>query len=278
MPSTTSVSTCTGCGPLDAGASTGGFTQVLLERGCPEVIAVDVGRGQLDPRLRADPRVRVWERTNLRALTLDHVDQRLVDLVVADVSFISLTLLIAPLVGVLRPDGDLLVMIKPQFEVGRERVGRGGVVRDPSCCAGGERGAGGRRRARLVDRLIEPVAGAAGNLEYFALRRRTVPAEPSTGGRALSAGAAGKRSRRAGTRARTMVIMSSDLRNRSGLGCRSPSGRDRTAAAAIRTVLAALDNAEAVPVPAKQPPPARPARTWPAGWPGSVPRKHDAES
>lgn len=160
---------------LDAGASTGGFTQVLLERGCAEVIAVDVGHGQLDRRLRDDPRVHVRERTNLRALTLDHVGRRAVDLIVADVSFISLTLLIAPLVGVLRPDGDLLVMIKPQFEVGRERVGRGGVVRDPALRAQAVTGVlAAAAEHGWSDHRIVPsqLPGAAGNLEYFALLRR----------------------------------------------------------------------------------------------------------
>ncbi len=116
---------------LDAGASTGGFTQVLLERGCREVVAVDVGTDQLAPSLRADPRVRVHEQTNLRDLSLDHVARQPVDLSVADVSFISLTLLIAPLAAVTDPAGTMLVMVKPQFEVGRSRLGKGGVVRDP---------------------------------------------------------------------------------------------------------------------------------------------------
>ena len=107
---------------LDAGASTGGFTQVLLERGCRQVIAVDVGTDQLAERLRNDPRVRWWPQTNLRDLTLAHVDQVPVDLVVADVSFISLTLLVAPLLGVTAADGQLLLLVKPQFEVGRERL------------------------------------------------------------------------------------------------------------------------------------------------------------
>ena len=166
---------------LDAGASTGGFTQVLLERGCPEVVAVDVGHGQLDARLRGEPRVRVWEHTNLRALTLEHVDGCPVDLVVADVSFISLTLLIAPLIGVLRADGDLLVLVKPQFEVGRQQLGRDGVVREPDL------------RRRAVSEVLETAAarqwyghqvvasrrpGATGNREYFALLRSVPPGHP----------------------------------------------------------------------------------------------------
>ncbi len=115
---------------LDAGASTGGFTQVLLEAGAERVYAVDVGHDQLAPSLRSDPRVVVHEGTNLRDLTLSHVDDEPVDLVVADVSFISLGLLLAPMLGVLRPDGTALLMVKPQFEVGRDRLGPGGVVRD----------------------------------------------------------------------------------------------------------------------------------------------------
>ena len=167
----------TGQRALDAGASTGGFTQVLLERGCPEVVAVDVGSGQLDPRLRADPRVHVFERTNLRALTLTHADGRPVDLVVADVSFISLTLLIAPLVGVLRPDGDLLVLVKPQFEVGRERLGRRGVVSEPALheqavaavlAVAAEHG--------WSDCAVVPsrLPGLSGNIEFFARLRRPI--------------------------------------------------------------------------------------------------------
>lgn len=116
---------------LDAGSSTGGFTQVLLERGCAEVVAVDVGTGQLAAQLRDDPRVIVREQTNLRDLTPAHVGGHPVDLVVADVSFISLTLLIAPLVAVTATSGAMLLMVKPQFEVGRARLGKGGVVRSP---------------------------------------------------------------------------------------------------------------------------------------------------
>jgi 23S rRNA (cytidine1920-2'-O)/16S rRNA (cytidine1409-2'-O)-methyltransferase len=160
---------------LDAGASTGGFTQVLLERGCRQVIAVDVGTDQLAERLRNDPRVRSLPQTNLRDLSLAHVDGVPVDLVVADVSFISLTLLIAPLVGVTAADGELLLLVKPQFEVGRERLGSSGVVHDD----------GLRRQA--VDGVVavaeehgwaatavvpSRIPGAAGNTELFVLLRR----------------------------------------------------------------------------------------------------------
>ena len=113
---------------LDAGASTGGFTQVCLGRGAARVYAVDVGHGQLVPALRRDPRVVCWEGVHLRDLTLDHVEGSPVGLIVADVSFISLTGLVGPLAGVLAPGGTALLLVKPQFEVGREKLGRGGLV------------------------------------------------------------------------------------------------------------------------------------------------------
>jgi 23S rRNA (cytidine1920-2'-O)/16S rRNA (cytidine1409-2'-O)-methyltransferase len=160
---------------LDAGASTGGFTQVLLERGCAQVIAVDVGTGQLAPLLRGDPRVTVWEQTNLRHLTLDHVAGRPVDLVVADVSFISLTLLIEPLTAVTAAEGRLLLLVKPQFEVGRERLEKGGVVRSAELRRAAVRGVveaaeglGWRASAGAPSRL----PGSAGNQEFFVLLDR----------------------------------------------------------------------------------------------------------
>jgi 23S rRNA (cytidine1920-2'-O)/16S rRNA (cytidine1409-2'-O)-methyltransferase len=161
---------------LDAGASTGGFTQVLLERGCQQVIAVDVGSGQLALGLRSDPRVRLLERTNLRDLELDHVGGVQVDLVVADVSFISLTLLIGPLVGVVRDDGWLLLLVKPQFEVGRELLGRDGVVRTPAhqrqAIANVIKSAG-EYGWRCVTAVPSRLPGASGNREFFVLLRRT---------------------------------------------------------------------------------------------------------
>ena len=163
---------------LDAGSSTGGFTQVLLERGCVSVQAVDVGTDQLAPALRADPRVVVHEQTNLRDLTLDHVGGEPVDLTVADVSFISLTLLVAPLAAVTRPGGWMLLMVKPQFEVGRERLGRGGVVRDPALHAeavdavlDAARDRGWHGHAVRPSRL----PGPAGNREFFVLLRDRPP-------------------------------------------------------------------------------------------------------
>jgi 23S rRNA (cytidine1920-2'-O)/16S rRNA (cytidine1409-2'-O)-methyltransferase len=113
---------------LDLGASTGGFTDCLLQRGARQVVAVDVGYGQIDVKLRDDPRVRMLERTNARYLTRADVPEA-VDLVTIDVSFISATLLL-PRVREIAPDAGVLVLVKPQFEVGRERVGKGGVVRD----------------------------------------------------------------------------------------------------------------------------------------------------
>jgi 23S rRNA (cytidine1920-2'-O)/16S rRNA (cytidine1409-2'-O)-methyltransferase len=159
---------------LDAGASTGGFTQVLLERGCDIVYAVDVGTDQLHPTLRDDPRVRVRERTNLRNLSLADVDGEPVDVVVADLSFISLRLVIEPLVSVARADGRLLLLIKPQFEVGRERLERGGVVRSAelrrqavdAVVAAADR-AGWPAVAVVPSRL----RGASGNQEFFGLFR-----------------------------------------------------------------------------------------------------------
>ena len=161
---------------LDAGASTGGFTQVLLARGCQEVFAVDVGSNQLAPALRADPRVRVREGTNLRDLGLDDVGGLPVDLVVADVSFISLRLLVAPLLSVTRDDGWLLLLVKPQFEVGREHLGKGGVVREPADqlrAISGVINAAGEYGWHGMAAVPSHLPGASGNREFFVLLRRT---------------------------------------------------------------------------------------------------------
>jgi 23S rRNA (cytidine1920-2'-O)/16S rRNA (cytidine1409-2'-O)-methyltransferase len=170
---------------LDAGASTGGFTDVLLRAGAARVVAVDVGYGQLAWSLRNDERVVVLDRTNLRDLTLDVVTDAVggpVDVVVGDLSFISLTLVLDPLIAVTDPEGDLVLMVKPQFEVGKGRVGRGGVVRDPSlrteavmavAAAADGRGWG----ARAV--VTSPLPGPSGNMEYFVwLRRGTASVGP----------------------------------------------------------------------------------------------------
>jgi 23S rRNA (cytidine1920-2'-O)/16S rRNA (cytidine1409-2'-O)-methyltransferase len=161
---------------LDAGSSTGGFTEVLLARGCREVFAVDVGSNQLAPALRANRRVRVLERTNLRDLRLDDVGGFPVDLVVADVSFISLRLLIGPLISVTRDDGWLLLLVKPQFEVGRELLGKGGVVREPADhvrAISGVINAADQYGWHGVAAVPSRLPGASGNREFFVLLRRT---------------------------------------------------------------------------------------------------------
>jgi 23S rRNA (cytidine1920-2'-O)/16S rRNA (cytidine1409-2'-O)-methyltransferase len=154
---------------LDAGASTGGFTDVLLRRGAAEVVAVDVGYGQLAWSLRQDPRVRVVDRTNVRDLTAETVGEP-VDLVVGDLSFISLRLVLRPLHAVTRPDGDLVLMVKPQFEVGQARVGSGGVVRDVQARVDAVRGvAAAALELGLGCRGVtaSPLPGPSGNVEYF---------------------------------------------------------------------------------------------------------------
>jgi len=160
-----------GCRCLDVGASTGGFTHVLLARGAKEVVAVDVGRGQLAWELRQDPRVRVVEGVNARYLRPEQVDPPF-DLVTVDVSFISLRLVLPALVPLLAPRGRILALVKPQFEVGKGQVGKGGVVRDPAL----------REQAiaqvaafaetlglSLQGRCPSPLPGPAGNLEEFLL-------------------------------------------------------------------------------------------------------------
>jgi 23S rRNA (cytidine1920-2'-O)/16S rRNA (cytidine1409-2'-O)-methyltransferase len=159
---------------LDAGASTGGFTDVLLRAGAAEVLAVDVGYGQLAWAVRSDPRVVVHDRTNIRDLTPELVGEP-VDLVVGDLSFISLELVLDALISVTAEDGALALMVKPQFEVGRDRVGKGGVVRDPQvradavtsvALAAGRRGWGARAVA------VSPLPGPSGNVEFFLLLRK----------------------------------------------------------------------------------------------------------
>lgn len=154
---------------LDAGASTGGFTDVLLDRGASIVVAVDVGYGQLIWRLRGDERVTVHDRTNVRTLEPEAIGGP-VDLTVADLSFISLRTVLPALAACTAPDGTLLPMVKPQFEVGRERLGSGGVVRDPALrltalteVAQAARGLG------LVVRgaVASPLPGPSGNVEFF---------------------------------------------------------------------------------------------------------------
>ncbi|GGR52670.1 23S rRNA (cytidine1920-2'-O)/16S rRNA (cytidine1409-2'-O)-methyltransferase [Nocardioides luteus] len=159
---------------LDAGASTGGFTDVLLRNEARQVVAVDVGYGQLAWRLQQDDRVVVHDRTNIRDLSLDIVGEP-VDVVVGDLSFISLELVLDALIRVTSPEGDLALMVKPQFEVGKDRVGKGGVVRDPAlraeavnavAAAAASRGWG----ARAV--TTSPLPGPSGNVEFFLWLRR----------------------------------------------------------------------------------------------------------
>jgi 23S rRNA (cytidine1920-2'-O)/16S rRNA (cytidine1409-2'-O)-methyltransferase len=165
---------------LDAGASTGGFTDVLLRRGAREVVAVDVGYGQLAWHLRTDPRVSVLDRTNVRELTPEQIGGP-VELTVADLSFIPLTLVLPALAAC--TSEDLLPMVKPQFEVGRERVGAKGVVRDPALRAEAIRAVAGRAyELGLGTRGMtrSPLPGPAGNIEFFLwLRRDAPPADPA---------------------------------------------------------------------------------------------------
>ncbi len=154
---------------LDAGASTGGFTEVLLDRGAAEVVAADVGYGQLAWSLRTDPRVIVIERTNVRDLSPAAIGGQ-VDLVVADLSFISLTTVLPALAACALPHADIVPMVKPQFEVGKGQVGAGGVVQDPALRAGAVLSVA-RRAGELgwhtVGVTASPLPGPSGNVEYF---------------------------------------------------------------------------------------------------------------
>lgn len=161
-----------GLAAADLGASTGGFTDCLLQAGARRVYAVDVGYGQLDDRLRSDPRVVVMERTNARYL---EALPEAVDIVVADLSFISLSLVFPAMVRLLRPDGWSIVLIKPQFEAGREDVNKGGVVRDPSVHARVLRAtltAAAEHGLAPVQLTASPLRGPAGNVEFLALLLR----------------------------------------------------------------------------------------------------------
>jgi 23S rRNA (cytidine1920-2'-O)/16S rRNA (cytidine1409-2'-O)-methyltransferase len=164
---------------LDVGASTGGFTDVLLSGGAARVVALDVGRGQLDWRLRNDPRVVVLEGVNARHLRPEDVPGRF-DLITVDVSFISLRLVLPALVPLLEPDGDLVVLVKPQFEAGRGQVGRGGVVRDEAVREEAiARVVAAAHDLGLVPagRLRSPLPGPAGNVEELVRFRRGATAD-----------------------------------------------------------------------------------------------------
>jgi len=176
---------------LDAGASTGGFTDVLLRAGAAHVDAVDVGYGQLAWALQTDARVTVHDRTNVRELRPQQL-AGCAELIVADLSFISLTLVLPALVGVAEPTADFVLMVKPQFEVGRDLLGKGGVVRDPEhrmaairriADAGADLGLG----VRAV--TASPLPGPAGNVEYFVWLRAGAPAlDPAAAVRAVVEG------------------------------------------------------------------------------------------
>ena len=173
---------------LDAGASTGGFTDCLLRRGAASVVAVDVGYGQLHPRLRHDGRVTVRERTNVRALRAADLPGGRVELVVCDLSFISLTVVAPVLLGELpRPGADVHALVKPQFEAGRAEVSRGrGVVRRPGARLEALRAvasAFASQRASIMGAMASPVLGPAGNAEFFIHARTwsSGPAAPDGG-------------------------------------------------------------------------------------------------
>lgn len=164
-----------GARALDAGASTGGFTDALLQAGAASVVAVDVGRAQLHERLRADERVDVREQTDIRTVRADDIGGP-VDIVVADLSFISLHAVLRSLLGLVAPGGDAVVLVKPQFEAGRAEVSRGrGVIRDPQVwrrvldevvVAIGEAG------GAIMDAMVSPLRGADGNAEFLVHVRR----------------------------------------------------------------------------------------------------------
>jgi 23S rRNA (cytidine1920-2'-O)/16S rRNA (cytidine1409-2'-O)-methyltransferase len=154
---------------LDVGASTGGFTDCLLQAGAVRVFAVDVGYGQLDWKLRTDSRVTILERTNARTLTLADIDVA-VDLAVIDVSFISLTLVIPPVLKLLKPDGEIVALVKPQFEVGKKEVENKGIIKNPEKhlsvlrkLTDFVRGVGWVVRAVTAS----PITGQKGNREFF---------------------------------------------------------------------------------------------------------------
>jgi 23S rRNA (cytidine1920-2'-O)/16S rRNA (cytidine1409-2'-O)-methyltransferase len=160
---------------LDAGASTGGFTDCLLQRGAAHVVAVDVGYGQLHARLRGDPRVSVLERTNVRNLVLDDLRGAPVPLATVDLSFISLRTVLPILLGLAAPDADLVALVKPQFEAGRAEASRGrGVIRDPAVwrrVLGEVAAALAAEDAVMMGIMVSPLRGPDGNVEFLAHAR-----------------------------------------------------------------------------------------------------------
>jgi 23S rRNA (cytidine1920-2'-O)/16S rRNA (cytidine1409-2'-O)-methyltransferase len=157
---------------LDVGSSTGGFTDCLLQRGAARVHTVDVGAGQLDWKLRTDSRVILHERVNARYLRYEDIGEP-IGLAVCDVSFISVTLILPALGPLLQPSAEMVILVKPQFEVGREQVGKGGIVRDPelhrSSCARVESAV--RQMSYLTDIIESPILGAEGNKEFLLYAR-----------------------------------------------------------------------------------------------------------
>lgn len=157
---------------MDVGSSTGGFTDCLLQRGAARVHALDVGTNQLVWKLRSDPRVVSKENCNVRHLKPEDVGEK-VDLIVADVSFISLTLVLPPALQLLKPGGDAVVLVKPQFELSREEVGRGGIVREPElhrkACAKIEAFVLARPELEWRGIMDSPITGTDGNREFLAL-------------------------------------------------------------------------------------------------------------
>jgi 23S rRNA (cytidine1920-2'-O)/16S rRNA (cytidine1409-2'-O)-methyltransferase len=163
---------------LDAGASTGGFTDVLLKRGASKVVAVDVGYGQLAWELQKDIRVKILDRVNARNLTSAQVGEE-IDLVVADLSFISLKLVLPALISVAKEGADFLIMVKPQFEVGKEKLGAGGVVRDVHLRKEAVVAVADAAFALTLGTLgvvASPLPGPSGNVEYFLWLRKGAPA------------------------------------------------------------------------------------------------------
>ena len=154
---------------LDAGASTGGFTDVLLKRGVKKVVAADVGYGQLAWQLQSDNRVKILDRVNVRSLTKEQVAEE-IDLVVADLSFISLKIVLPALIAVAKDEADFLIMVKPQFEVGKEKLGAGGVVRDAALrkeAVAAVAAAAFSLGLGCLGVVASPLPGPSGNVEYF---------------------------------------------------------------------------------------------------------------
>lgn len=153
---------------LDIGSSTGGFTDCLLQRGAARVYAIDVGTGQLDWKLRNDPRVIVQEQVNARYLTRDQVPQPIA-LAVCDVSFISITMILPALAGLLAEDAEMVILVKPQFELDRDQVGKGGIIRDPAlhhrACQRVEKAV--QQLAFQTQIIPSPILGAEGNREFL---------------------------------------------------------------------------------------------------------------